>query len=235
LYLYLKLLIQGGILHYYEKGINMEEILYTTLGVKPDATDEQIKKAYRNKSKTLHPDIGGDEETFKNITEAYRILSDPKLRKAYDSTGKIPKSVEAMEADADVMLRQLFGMAIENWLKNSVFSPPKEEVLTMMKSTIIDKQKKIKAAIKNKNTLLKAVKDLRSVIKYTKEDDGIDLYNQCIELKTTALNYELNDAEVAMQIVNIADVNLKDYIYNKEYKKEGQNEITEWTAKILSQ
>jgi len=104
-----------------------------------------------------------------------------------------------------------------------------------MKSTIKDKQKKITAAIKNKNTLLKAVKDLRSVIKYTKEDDGIDLYNQCIELKTTALNYELNDAEVAMQIVNIADVNLKDYIYNKEYKKEGQNEITEWTAKILSQ
>ena len=232
----MKLLIQGGILHYYEKGLNMEKSLYTTLGVEPDATDEQIKKAFRNKSLIHHPDKeGGDEELFKTINEAYRILSDPKLRKAYDSTGKIPKSVEAMEADADVMLRQLFGIAIEDWLKNNVFSPPKEEVLTIMKSTIKDKQKKITAAIKNKNTLLKAVKDLRSVIKYTKEDDGIDLYTQCIELKTTALNYELNDAEVAMQIVNIADVNLKDYIYNKEYKKEGQNEITEWTAKILSQ
>ena len=48
------------------------------LGVKPGATEDEVKKAYRKKAIETHPDKGGNEEDFKKITEAYEILTGKK-------------------------------------------------------------------------------------------------------------------------------------------------------------
>ena len=64
---------------------------YETLGVKRNASAGQIKKSYRSLARKHHPDINpGDkaaEEKFKEIQEAYAVLSDPKKRKRYDQLG----------------------------------------------------------------------------------------------------------------------------------------------------
>ena len=57
---------------------------YETLGVDKNATQDELKKAYRKLSKEHHPDKGGDEEKFKEISEAYSVLSDPEKRKEFD-------------------------------------------------------------------------------------------------------------------------------------------------------
>ena len=61
--------------------------LYTTLGVDKSADDSTLKKAYRKMAVKHHPDKGGDEQKFKDISEAYDILSDPNKRKTYDLGG----------------------------------------------------------------------------------------------------------------------------------------------------
>lgn len=64
---------------------------YEALGISKSATDADIKKAYRKLAKKYHPDVNPDnkeaEATFKQITEAYEILSDPDKRAAYDRYG----------------------------------------------------------------------------------------------------------------------------------------------------
>jgi DnaJ-class molecular chaperone len=58
---------------------------YDTLGVQKDASQDEIKKAYRKLVIVHHPDKGGDPEKFKEISNAYDILSDPEKRSQYDS------------------------------------------------------------------------------------------------------------------------------------------------------
>lgn len=60
---------------------------YKMLGVPRNAKPDEIKKAYRKLAREHHPDTGGDESKFKEINEAYEVLSDDKKRDLYDQYG----------------------------------------------------------------------------------------------------------------------------------------------------
>ena len=64
---------------------------YKILGLSRGASEEDIKKAYRKMALKYHPDknkAAGAEEKFKEIAEAYEVLSDPKKRGVYDQYGE---------------------------------------------------------------------------------------------------------------------------------------------------
>ena len=60
---------------------------YEVLGVKKDASPDEIKKAFRRAAVEHHPDRGGDEAKFKELNEAYEVLKDSEKRKRYDQFG----------------------------------------------------------------------------------------------------------------------------------------------------
>jgi molecular chaperone DnaJ len=64
---------------------------YTVLGVERGASDAEIKRAFRRLAQQWHPDVNTDDgaaERFKEINEAYQVLSDPQRRQAYDMFGR---------------------------------------------------------------------------------------------------------------------------------------------------
>ncbi len=60
---------------------------YSTLGLQRGATDDEIKKAYRKLAMKHHPDRGGDQAKFKEVSTAYEALSDPEKRRIIDMGG----------------------------------------------------------------------------------------------------------------------------------------------------
>lgn len=90
-----------------------ETKFYDLLEVSPDASEQELKKAYRKKALRLHPDKGGDPELFKEVTHAYEILSDSQKRSIYDTRGEAGLSEQGGFGgggmDAQDLFSQLFG------------------------------------------------------------------------------------------------------------------------------
>ncbi len=78
---------------------------YDILEVDQTATAEQIKRAYRRKAATIHPDQGGEGEKFLALVKARDVLLDPIKRDAYDHAGKLPDDGPMLPAIA--MIREL--------------------------------------------------------------------------------------------------------------------------------
>lgn len=81
---------------------------YDILGIQPTASKEEMKKAYRKLSLKHHPDRGGDEEKFKEISSAYETLTNPELN---NSAGKFPTG-GGTNVNIDEMFKAMFGMNV---------------------------------------------------------------------------------------------------------------------------
>ncbi|HEX4289817.1 MAG TPA: DnaJ domain-containing protein, partial [Trebonia sp.] len=80
---------------------------YQILGVPRNADQDEIQRAYRKLARTYHPDVNADpaaEDRFKEISEAYDVLSDPQARRRYDAFGRDFRQVPE-DADPDAWRR----------------------------------------------------------------------------------------------------------------------------------
>lgn len=68
--------------------------LYKILRIRRGASQDTIRKAYRERGFAAHPDRNGDPDEFKQVHLAYKVLSDPERRRRYDETGAIEEFVD---------------------------------------------------------------------------------------------------------------------------------------------
>lgn len=85
---------------------------YELLGISKDASSTEIKKAYRKSAIKHHPDKGGDPEKFKQVAEAYEILSDPVKKQQYDSYGSVNPELSMDPKDLFTEFERMFNHSI---------------------------------------------------------------------------------------------------------------------------
>ena len=129
-----------------------EENLYHILGISPDTTQDEIKKAYRKLALQYHPDRNpGDataEEMFKKISAAYQVLSDPEKRAMYDRYGTTKGSDIFSGADFESPF-DLFDSIFHQFFGGRRASPERGddltcEVLLTLEEVVFGAEKEIK-------------------------------------------------------------------------------------------
>ena len=111
--------------------MNKNQNYYQLLRIKKDATETEIKKAYKKLAKKYHPDLNKTDpkakEKFIEIKEAYDTLIDPVKRKIYDQAGYNPRNMDWSDIFKNTdfwtirdILREMYGY------RNPVYKPPPE-------------------------------------------------------------------------------------------------------------
>lgn len=141
---------------------------YETLGVKEDATDADLKRAYRQKATEHHPDKGGDARDFAEVAQAYETLKDPQRRQLYDATGQDRQT--PIEQEVQSVLVQFFSEALQ--------SPSDISILGFARSKVKDGARRMNAQRKEMNARRKKLEIKR--IKVTSKGD-VNLFHAVID------------------------------------------------------
>lgn len=184
--------------------------LYDVLAIAKDATAEQIKKAYRKLAMKHHPDKGGDELQFKELSKAYSVLSDEAKRKRYDETGQVEEE------------RDPFNEILASFISDL------QDNVDSLNTDIIDiAKKKIKKEIKEINLARiqteNKIKYLNFFLKRIKKDTESNVFNLVTQNKIEQLKSKLEAITKSMDILK----RMKD-VFNGdvEYDFESEDEYT---------
>jgi curved DNA-binding protein CbpA len=178
---------------------------YEVLGVKKDATAEDVKKAYRRKARESHPDKGGDHDAMAAINQAADTLLDPQRRLLYDQTGqdqRKPFDDEVrnilLEAFNDALMREA-PQCLDHAIR--LIEKKKSDIQTQ-KSLAIDAKKKLTAKRKK-----------------IKTESSENVFHLLIDRKLEEINNGLARLEHLKAVYDAALKTLKGYESSEEAAK----------------
>ena len=154
--------------------------LYENLGLDKNSNDSQIKKAYRKLAMTHHPDRGGDENKFKEISQAYEILSNSSKREQYDQLGD-----SYLEGNGDTMGGNpfdIFNMFTGNSRNTREQEKVTKSIIHEYPIDLVDLYtgKQCKIRIKRENYKVKNGKNIKDCIKVCPKCNGSGI---CIQVR----------------------------------------------------
>lgn len=182
---------------------------YEDLGVSPDATEEEIRQAYRRRAKSAHPDRkGGSNEAMSKVNRAAETLLDPKRRLNYDRIG------EDRPTEIQAKAREKLVAAILNWMANH------DEQFDMMAEVtkgLLDEQRAIDVQVIASRQF---VKRLKKHLKKLKSKNPVIL--EMIKFQIHNVDVQANKSDDNLEILKAAIELSKDLKYEQAPQPAGQ-------------
>lgn len=183
---------------------------YIVLEVEKTATLEEIKKAYRRKARETHPDVNdGDDEVFKEINEAYQILSNPELRKMYDERGFVSNTPNLYDV-ANSKLQDMFMFVISS----HGFRTDQVDVLSIIKDNLFQQTEQAKRELQRLTQLKSTVTSINDRIVYT--GNSVNVLNRRLQFELMNMERALTAAQSTMELNDKVLEILSDYEFTFE-------------------
>jgi curved DNA-binding protein CbpA len=168
--------------------------LYDTLGVSPDATPDEIQKAFRRQSMKHHPDQGGDPESFKEVRDAKEILTNPDKRAHYDRTGEVDSAPPTMDRN-EAELRALIGNLLSQG-STDLIGDAKSHVGKVM-SSLRQQLNAEKLAIKKANRHLLTLQRMNPD---ASAESGAGITIETLEGFIKSANHDIRNCEIELEM-----------------------------------
>lgn len=201
--------------------------LYDTLGVDKSATAGQLRDAYRDKAKVMHPDKGGDRSEFALLASAYNVLSDAKKRTRYDETG-IEDDVFVIDRKASSMICGLFQALIDDVGLGGVLGVDVTKRIEKALDIML-----VKMDTEEKNVVIKK-KALEKVAGRVKHKDKNNILVMMLEQDILVAVSGLGIIKEQREITKTALVMLKDYEFSFDEPFEVFSSVGQSTATSFS-
>jgi DnaJ domain len=137
---------------------------YDELVVARDATEADIRKAYRKKAKTTHPDSGGDPAEWSRVCTSLAVLTDPKKRKTFDDTGRIEEDRPDNDRAAALQIIEMHMGTICNEFIQSSFRPDLDprrlDVIKVIRGKVVNEIAEAKIGIKGGEKVIEFMRDM---------------------------------------------------------------------------
>jgi curved DNA-binding protein CbpA len=178
---------------------------YEELGVSPDATDEEIRLAFRRKAKQVHPDRkDGSHEAMSAANRAAEVLLNKQRRLTYDRTG------EDKPTDIVVKAREKLVSVLLNEIANPENDQPyRIDILAIAAAKLIQEQQTFENNIRNAALLVKRMKKQIKRIKF--KGKGKSTLIQMMEYQIHKVENETGKADDNLEIIKAAIILTKDF------------------------
>lgn len=195
---------------------------YEQLGVQRDASTELIRRAYRAKSKTDHPDAGGDPEEWAKTSTALAVLVDPKKRQTFDETGRIEADRPNNDRAAALQIVEGHIGALVNAYPAGGYAPAddprKMDVPTRVRDLIAAEIDTAEAGIRDGGAHVAYLKDVMSRFKLKNPADHPDgdPIVRGFKRQVDLAEQQIADLRTAIKVRNIAWDIAGDYAFERD-------------------
>ncbi|MFT4180849.1 MAG: DnaJ domain-containing protein [Rhizobium sp.] len=193
---------------------------YDILGIRRDASDEQIKAAYRKRAKAAHPDSGGDTEAFGRLQKAYELLLDPVRRKLFDDTGYDVELTDAVDLQALVAIEKLITDMVLDEREPGTFDP-----VAHMRASLAEE---IRKANFSKSELERHSDRIRLHLDRLGERPSKDVVGHMLRARIKAIATAISETEAKIDATERACDMLNGYLYVVDAEEDSDAEELEW-------
>src|SRR3974390_1536847 len=189
---------------------------YAVLGVPRDANEAAIKRGYRHRAKTAHPDAGGSTEEFVPLERALAILLDPLRRRAYDETGNTDDPGPDNDRAKALQIIESFVEGVVAEYVNSSFQSPDPcttDLVALFRKRMAIDLRGLHENIAVGQHVLKWMRRLRGKFSTT---DKVDVIARGFDARIRRCEQQIADQKAAIKIRNDALEIMKKYKFSPD-------------------